>query len=87
MVIKPTLHSKHKFDYQWFHTPTATSFSLQIILSSSVARLANLEKKNFPYESKSILSLDSSLKNSFLLIQLESKALEIKSKIKRHYLE
>ena len=86
MIIKPTLHSIHKFDYQWFQTPTATSFSLQIILSSSVARLANLEK-NFPYESKSILSLDSSLKNSFLLIQLESKALEIKSKIKRHYLE
>ena len=44
-------------------------------------------KKNFPYESKSILSRDSSLKNSFLLTQLESKVLEIKSKIKRHYLE
>ena len=44
-------------------------------------------KKNFPYESKSILSRDSSLKNSFLFTQLESKVLEIKSKIKRHYLE
>ena len=45
MIIKPTLHSIHKFDHQRFHTPTATSFSLQIILSSSVARLTNLEKK------------------------------------------
>ena len=63
MIIKPTLHSIHKFDHQRFHTPTATSFSLQIILSLSVARLTNLEKK-FPYKSKSILSRDSSLKNS-----------------------
>ena len=81
MIIKPTLHSIHKFDHQRFHTPTATSFSLQIILSSSVARLTNLEKK-IPYKSKSILPeiLHSR-------IQLESKVLEIKSKIKRHYHE
>ena len=45
MIIKPILHSIQKFDHQRFHTPTATSFSLQIILSSSVARLTNLEKK------------------------------------------
>ena len=45
MIIKQTLCSIHKFDHEWFHTSTATSFSLQIILSSSVARLANLEKK------------------------------------------
>ena len=45
MIIKQTLYSIHKFDHQWFHTPIAASFSLQIILSSSVARLANLKKK------------------------------------------
>ena len=38
MIIKPTLHSIHKFYHQWFHTPTATSFSLQIILSTEQAR-------------------------------------------------
>ena len=52
-----------------------------------VHRSACKSWKDFPYESKSILSRDSSLKNSFLLTQLESKVLEIKSKIKRLYLE
>ena len=79
MIIKPTLHSIHKFYHQWFHTPTATSFSLQIILSSSVARLTNLEKK-FPYKSTSILFRDSSLKNSFLLIQLKVRCLRLNLK-------
>ena len=55
MIIKPTLHSIHKFYHQWFHTPTATSFSLQIILSSSVARLTNLEK-NFPINQQAFYS-------------------------------
>ena len=45
IIIKLTLPRVHKFDHQWFHTLTATSFSLQIILSSSVAMLANIEKK------------------------------------------
>ena len=88
MIIKPTLHSIHKFDHQWFYTLTATSFSLQIILSSFVA--CKSWKNKFPYKSKRILPRDSSLPEIlllFLLIQLESKVLEIKSKIKRHYLE
>ena len=89
MIIKQTLYSIHKFDHQWFHTPIAASFSLQIILSSSVARLQILKK--IPYQSKRTLSRDSSRKNYFLFIQLGSKVLglsvvQIKSEIKRHYL-
>ena len=49
IIIKLTLPKVHKFDHQWFHTLTATSFSLQIILSSSVAMLANIEKKKISY--------------------------------------
>ena len=45
MIIKLTLPRVHKSDHQWFHMLTATSFSLQIIISSSVAMLANIEKK------------------------------------------
>ena len=44
MITKPTLYSIHKFDYQWLNTQSTTSFSLQIISSSSVARLASPKK-------------------------------------------
>ena len=44
MINKPTLCILHKFDHQWLNMQTATSFSLQIFSSSSVARLASLKK-------------------------------------------
>ena len=44
MITKPTLYSVQKFDHQWLNTQTVTSFSLQIISSSSVARLASPKK-------------------------------------------
>ena len=75
MIIKQTLCSIHKFDHEWFHTPTATSFSLQIILSSSVARLANLEKKNFPINQNALFPEILHSRILFLLIQLGSKVL------------
>ena len=92
IIIKLTLPKVHKFDHQWFHTLTATSFSLQIILSSSVAKLANIEKKNFLLNQNAFYPEVLHSRILFLLIQLESKvlgqsAVEIKSKIKRHYLE
>ena len=92
MIIKPTLHRVHKFDHQWFHAPTATSFWLQIILTSSVPRLANFEKKFFPINQNVFYAEILHSRILFLLIQLESKALgqsavQVKSKIKRHYHE
>ena len=92
MIINSTLHRVHKFDHQWFHAPTATSFWLQIILTSSVARLANFEKKIFPINQNVFHPEILHSRILFLLIQLESKALgqsavQVKSKIKRHYHE
>ena len=64
MITKPTLYSIQKFDHQWLNTQTAIPFSLQIISSPSVARLASL-KNLCRNQAKRILSQDSSLKNSF----------------------
>ena len=52
-----------------------------------VRRLQILQKINFPINQNAFYPEILHSRILFLLIQLESKVLEIKSKIKRHYLE
>ena len=51
-----------------------------------VTRLANLDKKIFPRNQNAFYPEILRSRILFLLILLESKVLEIKSKIKHHYL-